>query len=121
MVDDRAVVWFSAMLRFAVLVEGVGMTSFARSLVVFQAPDWPEAKARALELGRRLETSYRNGAGAGVRWRLTEVETLDLLGDTITDGREVYSEPMAVPADAAPTAFDTDFDPASSEPTQSGV
>lgn len=108
------------MLRFVVLVEGEGATHLSRSVIVFRAPDWPEAKARALDLGRGMESTYLGGTGKAVRWRLESIETLDLIGDTITDGREIYSEPMPPPTDD-PIPFDHLFAPETSEPGQSGV
>jgi len=113
-------VWFSAMLRFVILVENEGATDLSRSVLVFRAEDFAEAKQRALDLGRSMETTYRGGTGQEVRWRLETIETLDLLGDTITDGREIYSEPTKAPAGMA-IPFDAKFDPANSTPGQSGV
>lgn len=112
--------WFSAMLRLVILIEGEGATRLSRSLVVFRADDWSDAKKRAIDLGRNMECSYTGGAGEAVRWRLAAVETLDLLGDAVTDGREVYSEPLPLPAGEL-IAFDVEFDPESMEPGQSGV
>jgi hypothetical protein len=48
-------VWFSALLRFVILVEGEGASTLSRRLIVFRAPDFPEAKQRALEKGRAME------------------------------------------------------------------
>lgn len=112
--------WFSAMLRFVVLIEGEGGTRLARSVIVFRSKDWPEAKMRARALGQGMEDTYTNGAGEEVRWRLESVETLDLLGRVIADGREVYSEPTPLPTGEV-FEFDTEFDPSGTEPTQSGV
>jgi hypothetical protein len=112
-------VWFSAMLRFVVLVEKHG-ASLSRSLIVFQENDWSEAKTRAIDIGYGMERSYIAGTGNEVRWRLEAIETLDMLGGLITDGREVYSEPMGLP-EGRTVAFDAEFDPAGSDPGQSGV
>lgn len=112
-----SVIWFSAMLRFVILVEGHG-TSLSRSLIVFRSEDWPEAKKRAIEIGLLMESSYIGGAGDAVRWRLEVVETLDMLGDVI--GREVYADRLDLP-EGQTISFDTAFDPASSNPGQSGV
>jgi hypothetical protein len=108
------------MLRFVVLVEDEGGLRRSRSVIVFQAEDWPDAKARALELGQGMERKYTGGTGEEVRLRLEAVETLDLLGDGVTDGREIYSEPMPIP-DGEAIAFDAVFSPSSKEPGQSGV
>lgn len=108
------------MLRFVVLIEGDGGTRLSRSVIVFRAQDWPEAKKRALALGQGMERSYTGGTGEEVRWRLETVETLDLLGDAITDGREIYTEPLPLPGGET-IPFDAQFNPSSSEPGQSGV
>ena len=113
-------VWFSAMLRFAILVEGEGAIEFARSLIVFRAEDFPDAKERAISLGRSMETTHTGGLGEEVKWRLQRVETLDLLGDQIMDGREVYAESLDLP-DGPLIPFDAQFDPRASQPGQSGV
>lgn len=112
--------WFSAMLRMVVLVDGIGATRRVRSLVLVQAADWPEAKHRAVDEGLQLECSYVGGTGEQVHWRLEALETLDQLGTEITDGREVYSEPMDLHAGEY-IAFDAEFRPELSEPGQSGV
>jgi Domain of unknown function (DUF4288) len=113
-------VWFSAMLRFVILIQDEGASRLSRSVIVFRAEDWPDAKKRALELGYKMERSYQGGTGLEVRWRLAAVETLDLLGDTVTDGREVYSEPAELRLEHS-IDFDTKLDPENSEPGQSGV
>lgn len=112
-------VWFSAVLRFVILVEH-HEASLSRSVVVFRGSDWPAAKKRAIELGMQMEDTYIGGEGDEVRWRLEAVETLDMLGDSITDGREVYSERLDLPT-AKMIPFDTEFDPYSSDPGHSGV
>ncbi|GEL95435.1 DUF4288 domain-containing protein [Cellulomonas composti] len=112
--------WFSAMLRMVVLVEGVGASRRVRSLVLFRAADWAEARERALQLGLGAERSYPGGTGEQVRWRLEAVETIDLLGAEIVDGREVYAEPVDLDFGEA-VAFDAEFRPEESEPGQSGV
>lgn len=92
-----SLVWGSSMMRFVFLVEGAGALQATQSVLVFRAGDWSDARTRALDLGLAMEATYTNGAGEEVRFRLEAVETLDLLGDTITDGREVYSEPFQIP------------------------
>jgi len=62
-------------------------------VVVFLAKDFDDALLRALDLSRAMESTYLNGDGQEVRWRFIGVETLDQLGQ-ITDGREVWSEPL---------------------------
>jgi hypothetical protein len=112
--------WFSAMLRMVVLVDGIGGSRRVRSVVLLRATDWAEAKLRALQRGREEERSYVGGTGEQVLWRLEAIETIDLLGEEIADGREVYAEPVDVGIGEA-IAFDAEFRPEDSEPGQSGV
>jgi hypothetical protein len=111
--------WFSTMVRLLTTVDGVGPTTYTRSVFVFKAGDWDEARRQAIELGRRAEASYDNADGQHVSRQLLYVETLDMLGDEIQDGREVYSEPVEVTGDLE-TALPT-IRPEQSRPTQSGV
>jgi hypothetical protein len=112
--------WFSAMLRMVVLVEGMGGSRRVRTVVLLRAADWSEAKERAFQRGLDAERSYAGGAGEQVRWRLESIETIDLLGEEMGDGREVYSEPVDLGVSEA-IAFDAEFRPEESEPGQSGV
>lgn len=116
MVKVTPLVWYSAALRVCVIIGGTELANVVRSVVVFRATDFDDATALALSHGRALERTYTNGDGQEVRWALAEIETLDELGDAITDGREVYSEPLG-PGDGRVPALA----PESSRPTQSGV
>lgn len=107
--------WFSAMLQFQITVGEASSESWARSLILFRAPDFDVAFARALREGRALEQDYLNGEGERVRWLLRRVETLDALGRQISDGREVYSEPFEGPVSGY------DFLPDDERPGSSGV
>jgi hypothetical protein len=105
--------WFSAAVRFRTAVDGQ-LAHDSRSVFVFQAGDWESARQRALELGRQAEEGYRNGAGEPVEKRLVRVETLDLLGDELVDGREVWWETLPVEKESFRT-------PEDAEPSQTGV
>jgi hypothetical protein len=84
--------WFSAMLKIAVTVSDAA-SSVWRTVVVFEVDDdWAAATMKALALGRQREQHYANADGASVEHRLLAVETLDRLGEAISDGREVYFE-----------------------------
>ncbi len=108
--------WYSAMLRVAALV-GDRPASVWGTVVLFRAPGWEEARARALALGREREQTYVNGEGVRVQHVFARVETLDLIGDEL-DGREIYSERLEDPERAARELADG---PEAWEPTQSGV
>jgi hypothetical protein len=105
-------VWFSAMLRVVTSVAGKP-SSVWRTLVVFRAADWPDARNRAVALGRDKEDDYANGDGESVEHRLIAVETLDALGEEIDDGREVWFESGVPSGDLAPKLDE--------DPGQSGV
>lgn len=111
-------VWFSTSLRIGIFLEKEGLTSINRSVVLFKAADFDQAFKQALTIGKNFETSYENDLGESVKWRLISVETIDQLGDSITEEREVYSEMISpnIPMD-----FDTDLKPELSQPTQSGI
>lgn len=113
--------WFSTMLRFITSVEGAGPTTYVRSVFVFRAPDWESANRRALDLGKASEETYLNADAQHVTRQLMRVETLDLLGDEIVDGREVYSEPEPVGDEVADKVELLSLPPEDFEPTQSGV
>jgi hypothetical protein len=58
--------------------------------VVVRARDYEDAFARALAIGKREETRYKNAKGRWVRWALVEIQSLKCLGRSI-DGQEVGS------------------------------
>jgi hypothetical protein len=83
--------WFSAMLQVAVSVGSRGVQDLWSTVVVFEcADDWDAAAEKARRLGESKEQEYLNGEGEAVAFRFVAVKTLDMLGDSITDGREVY-------------------------------
>lgn len=112
--------WFSCSARFAVVVGDVGITRMSRSVYVLRAHDFEDAFRRALDRSRREEESYENADGERVSWHLVDIETLDVLGESIEDGREVYSEPLPAPPSAGDGAA-LDFRPEASEWGHSGV
>jgi hypothetical protein len=108
--------WFSATLRYAVIVEGQGRHMSCHSLVLLRAVDFEEAQSKAVSVGLSREQRYANPEGRRVSWRLEEILTLDLLREGIKDGTEVFcrlfeeSDPTIGP--------DTVFEPAISQPAQ---
>jgi hypothetical protein len=119
--------WFSARLRFAIMVEPEGAVEYADSVYIFQMKDenentdpWGEALRHAIRLGEQQETDYRNFKNRQVRWRLKEVTTLDMIRSTNLDGAEVYAEFVSLGEDEK-IPFDTLFHPATSCPEQTGI
>lgn len=99
---------------------GRGLSRLSRSVIILSAADWTDARSKALKHGNQLETTYVGATGAQVRWRLMAVETLDELGESLSDGREIYSEPLEPTTDDG-YPFDAQFTPEISRPGQSGV
>jgi hypothetical protein len=108
--EAPALAWFSASVRNRISIAG-NPEHDELSVIVFRADGFAEAEARARELGASREQSYLNGEGERVEWRLMRVETLDMLGEVLEDGREVYTESRPV----------ADLDNASDRPGQTGV
>lgn len=86
--------WFSAKLRFAIMIEPVGADTLNDCVVVFRATDFEPAFDKAISIGKAKEEKYKNAYGRIVAWKLVEIISLDILGPTIRDGQEVYSEPV---------------------------
>jgi hypothetical protein len=110
--------WFSAMTVFVVRIGANNAGWVQRNLYLIKGADFDEAKAAVITRARQDEQVYTNADGDPVRWMLAEVETLDCLGETLEDGREVYSEPRE---DLPISEFTEPFTPELSEPTYSGV
>ncbi|XXU32036.1 DUF4288 domain-containing protein [Sorangium sp. So ce887] len=104
-------------MRVACLIESAGLSRYMDSIHLFKASDFSEAMRRAVEMGKVHEQEYLNAEGWRVRWVLASIILLDLIGDELTDGAEVYSEPVEINADEA-VGFDHQFFPDKSEPTQ---
>jgi Domain of unknown function (DUF4288) len=108
--------WFSALLTVAVSIDATEPTEIWRTVVVFEGDDdWETARLKAIELGRAKEATYSNAAGDAVTHRFVGVETLDMLGDDLPDGREVYFETISYDGTALPAT------PEELTPRQSGV
>ncbi|MEV0093988.1 DUF4288 domain-containing protein [Streptomyces sp. NPDC050738] len=65
---------------------------YQETFVLVEAEDETEARSRAREHGRRLETSYENHLGETVSWKLLHVVDVSEVPDAEPgDGSEVYS------------------------------
>jgi hypothetical protein len=109
--------WFSTKVRVACLIEGVGLVRYMDSIHVFHAENFDEAMQRALVLGRGHEEEYVNSNQEHVRWRLKEIVSLDILQQGLSDGIEIYSEPVE-PGLTEFFDYDAKFNPDTSTPTQ---
>lgn len=112
--------WYSAKLRFVVLLEKSGAVHGDDSIYLLRSDSFDAAFARALEIGRRAEHEYLGGTGEQVRWRFKEIVTLDVLRAADLDGVEVHSEFTSL-ADTEHYDFDHVFQPEASQPHQTGV
>jgi len=88
--------WFSAMVEYALHVEGQCEYRLVKSVLLVRAGDFDEALNRVIAAARAREEAYRNADGELVRWMLKRVVTIDWLDSRLTSGREVYSEPGEV-------------------------
>jgi 3-methyladenine DNA glycosylase Mpg len=109
--------WFSAMISFVTSVEGSPEKVLTRSVFLVRGSDWEAAHHRAIDIARSMEDRYANEDGRLVSYVAAQVETLDLLGETIIDGREVYSESRRVESEDPVLAATLEI----SRPGQSGV
>lgn len=109
--------WFSTRIRLVGLLETGGGTGYHDSVFLIRANDFADAFRRTLDVGRAQERTYANGDGVKVRWAFTTVISLDALGGELTDGAEVYSEPLDLEIDPA-IDFGTRFFPETAKPTQ---
>ena len=84
--------WFSAKIRYAVMIEPKGATFLDDSIVLFRANNFRSAFQRVLKIGKEKERDYRNDDDALVSVRLKEVLTLDMLPSRRSlDGIEVFA------------------------------
>ena len=113
--------WFSALLRFVLIVEGEGATTYFKSVFTFRADDWTVAKERAVQLAQTHEEAYRNADGKRVVLKLMGVETLDMLSQSDLDGCEVYSEHEPAGKEERGWTIEKVLQPLDSRPTQTGV
>lgn len=104
--------WYSAQLRWAVMVEGKeGLRQWQEAVHIFQSEDRDTAFQRALEIGHRAEHSHDEGR----RWvesRLAQVVKLDCLGGDPTEFQVVLGSSRATEH----LPFEHMFDPEGSVP-----
>jgi hypothetical protein len=85
--------------------------------VLLEATDHDGAFAKALELGKKQETKYRNSKRQLVRWAFVKVEQITQLEDSL-DGQEVGSLLDVLRTDE-PLGYRKRFSPGKSKPVQS--
>lgn len=65
--------WFSAKIRWACLVDPLGLVGYRDSIYVFQSDDFEDAFQRALTIGKSQETCYLNADEQIVKWKVKEI------------------------------------------------
>ena len=104
--------WYSAQIRWAVMVEGKqGLRHWEEAVHIFLSEDRDTAFQRALEIGHQAEHSHDEGR----RWvesRLAQVVRLDCLGGDPTEFQVVLG--YSKPTEHLP--FEHMFDPEGSVP-----
>ena len=106
------------MCLFVVEVGEAGDGHCQRNLYVVHSHDSGSAFSSVIARAREDEIAYRNGDGELVQWVLAKVETLDYVGQKISDGQELYSEPRF---DSPLNPYPFPLQPELSVPTSSGV
>lgn len=114
---EELMIWFSATVRIACMIEPEGLSRYMDSIHIFQAEDWTPAFHRAVEIGRSHEEQYKNSDGQLVVWKLAGVLTLDRFEEGLRDGLEVCSNPVFV-SEKERLPFDHVFTFSESDPTQ---
>lgn len=108
---------FASCVRLVCLV-GADPVDVWLNVYLFEAKTRRHALSVALDLGRSDEEEYENGDGERVQWRLSSIESIDCLGDTLKLPREVYSYGGALRSgDDDPSGFQ----PESNDPGAAGV
>ena len=108
--------WFTARLRFAILTYQNGLERYCDSVVMLRASTRDAAFEKALELGRKRETTYRNLDEVAIRWCLASVVSLDEVQEDSLNGAEVLSLTV-VPVEAG-IAWHHEFHPVMSVPAE---
>jgi hypothetical protein len=110
--------WYSAKLRFAIMIAGKGSNHLTDSVYLFRAASFDAAFKRALAIGRKAETRYKNAYGESVAWKLMEIVTLDVIQARDLDGAQVCSDAIFLRGRKRMPAR-TRFAPERSRPAQS--
>ena len=104
--------WYSAQIRWAVMVEGKqGLRHWEEAVHIFLSDDDDAAFQRALEIGHQAERSQEQGR----RWvesRLAEIMRLDYLGENRTEFQVELGRSQALEY----LPFEHMFDPEGNKP-----
>lgn len=111
--------WFSATLRFYVISATEGLLRGEDSVYLTRGVDMEEAFKKFLAIGRREETSYKNGYGQEVKKRFAAVTLMDCVGDVDLDGVEISCTPLF--EEGSTVTFATPLDPENSVPEHTGI
>lgn len=82
-------------IRFGTARTVIG--EFSESIVVVEANDLDDARAKGLSLARAEEVAYKNDAGENVEWRLEfELAIVELAQEKLDAGQEVFFRSLDV-------------------------
>lgn len=109
--------WYSAKLRFAVMVEPVGSDHLYDRVFLFRATDFDTAFERAISIGEAQQDEYSNHEGRRIVWKFTAVMNLDIILDADLDGAEICAESHSLAEDER-IPFAAEFKPRLSKPDQ---
>lgn len=113
--------WFSAKVRDVILIDDDDNSTFEHSVYLFRAADFDAAFDAVLKLGQAQDREFLNGDENRVRWKLADVQSLNLLGaGEIGDAVDVYSEAVAL-SDVDRVPFNFVFHPERSAPRSTGI
>jgi hypothetical protein len=109
--------WYSAKLRFAMMVSPEGGDTLNDTVIVFKAKNFKDAFARGIAIGEKSEEEYLNGEGNLVSWKLMEMIHINIIRSDKIDGAEVHSELFSV-GEGETIPLETVFNPKDSNPSQ---
>jgi len=90
-------IWYWAEVIEEIGVEGDSRNVVHRNVVLIRADSPTEAYEKAIEIGKRYESSHQNPEGALVQTRFRGLGGLDVIHDNLEHGAELlYQEDIAV-------------------------
>ena len=98
--------WFVAVLLMEITVEGATRNVVHRNLTLISATTAEAAYTKALEWGKKGESTYGNQAGQRVEIKFRGIAELDVVIDPLEDGAELFfSESVGVQPEEIETSI----------------